>query len=114
MKTSTNTVRRQLPWMADLRVGDVIQKGTAPPRVVRQLSRYKNGDLSSVTLAIRRCSWTGRSYTVMGYSDLITMGYEKVAGIHVRLEKESDLELLENIEDSKCRTLSCCDVRGWP
>jgi hypothetical protein len=51
--------RKQLPWMNTLQVGDVISNG-GRWRVVREVARYGNGDLRSVTLVIRSCSWTGR------------------------------------------------------
>lgn len=61
-------------WLDRLCIGDIVYEGGSPsrPRVVRNVSYCKSGLLRSVTFSIRRRSWTGRCYTVVGRTDLKT------------------------------------------
>ena len=98
-------------WMLRLKVGDVLVSARGTERVVRNVSRFKNGDLSCVTFAIRHCSWTGRCYTVLGYTDLNYCGY-RPAGAVVKLRTKLDRHIQRCIENNEDRTLDCCDVKG--
>lgn len=70
----------QPKWMLTLKVGEVIARPNGAWRIVRDLSRYANGELRSVCLVIRRCSWTRRCYTYLNANDLRTFGYRRVPG----------------------------------
>lgn len=107
-------VRMQLSWMHDLRVGDVIAREHGPWRIVREVTRYKNGELRSVTVAIRRCSWTRRCSTILGYTDLRVMGYRRVAR-NAKLNGPLDARFAEALCEPASKrpyALSCHDVRG--
>lgn len=108
------TAHKQLPWMKDLAVGDVLwNRSRTDARVVRSVQRYKNGDLSSVTLAIRRCSWTNRPLTTLNYTDLIFRGYER-APLRVKLDRAIDRDLEHHVDVRNAVTITCCDVKGVP
>jgi hypothetical protein len=61
-------------WRDDIQVGDILFTRRGHPRVVRAVSRRKSGHLHCITLAIKRCSWTGRCYTVMNRHDIKHQG----------------------------------------
>lgn len=103
--------RLQEPWMTHVKVGDVLRSCTGTLRVVREVSRYKNGDLSAVTFAIRHCSWTRRPYTTMNYTDLRMQGFTRV-GANYSLKTELDARLARDIADHHRRDVTCCEVRG--
>jgi hypothetical protein len=102
----------QLPWMADVRVGDVLEDANGTQRVVREVKRYKDGELRSVCFAIRRCSWTGRCYTILGYTDLRYRGYRKVG--RTRMGSAIDWKIYKEIGNVNKPRVSCCEVRGVP
>ena len=104
-------MRTQPDWMRQVSIGDVLASGTGTLRIVRRVSHYPDGDLRSVTFAIRRCSWTRRPTTVMGYSDLRLLGYQPV-GASMPLRARLDHELAKDIADHRRQSLHCCDVRG--
>mgnify|MGYP001614383358 CR=1 FL=1 len=110
-----NPIRRQLPWMKDLRAGDVLWNARCTDvRVVRQVSRFSNDDLRCVTLVIRRCSWTTRCYTVLNYTDLIYRGFHP-APLRAKFVRLVDHHIEKNIRNAaECQTLTCCDVAGVP
>lgn len=100
--------------MADVRVGDVIARPHGPWRIVREVTRYKNGELRSVTLAIRICSWTRRCYTILGYTDLRVLGYRRVAR-NAKLNGPLDARFCEAITEHAAKrpyALSCQESRG--
>lgn len=103
----------QLPWMKSLQIGDVITNG-GRWRVVREVTRYNNGDLRSVTLAIRSCSWTGRCYTILNYTDLRCLGYRKVNVAPRKLRGRLDRKIHAAIHQPchKPYILTCCDVES--
>lgn len=106
--------RTQLPWMTDLRVGDVIAREHGSWRIVRKVTRYRNGELRSVTLAIRVCSWTRRCYTILGYTDLRVLGYRRVAR-NAKLDGPLDGRFQRAINEpcsQRPYALSCQEVRG--
>ena len=106
---------RQLPWFTTLQVGDVIARPGGPWRVVRAISRRAYG-LYAVTLLIRRCSWTGRCYTILNATDLRVQGYKPVRGAHWPCRTAFDRRVHKAITDDGVRPypLRCCDVVGIP
>ena len=100
--------------MRTLKVGDVIARPHGAWRIVREVSRYKNGDLRAVSLLIRRCSWTHRCYTVYGYNDLRMMGFRKISSAHVKLNTPFDRLAHAAIHQNASEEylLTCCDVEG--
>jgi len=106
--------RLQLDWMRTVEVGDVLQERQGAMRVVRRVTRYSNGDLATVTLAIRRCSWTRRAYTVLFYTDLRIRGFRKIARLRSPLRRPLDLKIqaaiAQNAWEPYCAT--CSDARG--
>ena len=109
-----NCLRPQPDWMMRVQVGDVIRRGDGPFRIVREVTRYGNGELRSVTLAIRRCSWTHRCYTVLSYTDLIHRGFTKVPVKPRKLTSLADRAVTAAIHQPawEPRLLTCCDVEG--
>lgn len=103
--------RIQLPWMRDVKVGDVLVNANGTYRVVREVSRYADGDLSSVTFVIRRCSWTHRPYTILGFTDLRMQGY-RPAHARSKLNGPLDPLIAKAIADDRDRSLTCCMVKG--
>jgi hypothetical protein len=100
--------------MASVRIGDVLEDCNGTQRVVREVTRYKDGDLCSVTFVIRSCSWTGRPYTILNYTDLRYRGF-KPTGFRKRLGSVFDWKLYSEIKSKRPwpqRNLGCCDVRG--
>lgn len=79
----------QPEWMRALRVGDVLTRCGGSYRVVRRVSFKADGDLRSVTFAIRRRSWTRRPDTTYTASDLKTFCFRPV-GARVRLTSTLD------------------------
>lgn len=105
--------RRQLPWMRDVVVGSVLAARSGSWRVVREVTRYRNGDLRSVTFAIRRCSWTHRCYTIYGYNDLIQCGFRMVRVAPRQLRTGLDRKIHVAIHEPCTRkSMTCCDVEG--
>jgi hypothetical protein len=88
--------RTQRVWMRRVQPGDVLLSPRGSLRVVREVSFYGNGDLRSLTFAIKHGSWTRRPYTIMGYTDL--MGGWRPAGARVALDGELDTLLLQDIQ----------------
>lgn len=107
--------RPQPAWMSKIKVGSVLRnrRGT-DYRVVRAVSRYSNGDLSCVTLAIRRCSWTGRPVTTLKYTDLQYAGYELMPGVRVKLDRLVDYQLEQSMRAPTAQDclVDCCAVKG--
>jgi hypothetical protein len=103
----------QPPWMMRVRVGDVIRRFDGPFRIVREVTRYHNGELRSVTVVIRRCSWTGRCYTILNATDLRVLGYRPVRVKRRKLLSKMDRKIRRAI-DEPCtqKSLTCCAVEG--
>ena len=111
-----NCLEPQPRWMLTLKVGHVIAKPHGPYRIVRDVSRYGNGDLRSVTLAIRRCSWTHRCYTILNYTDLRIFGYRRVRVKPRTLHGTMDRKIIAAMHQPAFEPfiLTCCDVEGTP
>lgn len=106
--------RMQLPWMKDVVVGSVLAEGSGAWRVVREVCRYADGDLRSVTFTIRRCSWTGRCYTILGYTDLRMRGFRMVRVKPRALRTKLDRTIRRAIHQPCYEPYAarCCDVEG--
>ena len=125
-------------WISRIKVGDVLKSGTGLLRVVREAHHYtitKGGrephTRSYITFAIRHCSWTGRCYTTLVTSDLITLGYRPTRA-RVKLRKKIDraiqreltgrrivlngkphfVPVLPDLKLKKRYRVTCCDVEG--
>lgn len=103
--------RKQKPWMRTIRIGDVLEDCNGTQRVVRSVSRYKDGDLRSVTFTIRGCSWTGRCYTVLTFTDLNYRGF-RPTGVRRRMGSALDWKIHQEIRRNGRPRMGCCDVRG--
>lgn len=114
-------------WIKRIRKGDVLKARNGVLRVVRDVSHSgpSNGK-TSVTFAIRHCSWTHRPYTVLTGNDLVQFGYRPTKA-HVALRKKIDREIERDFNGRlvsangrriSCpvlgtdRRIDCCDVRG--
>lgn len=108
----------------NLRVGDVLLWGRKQtPRVVRSVKHTRptrrgaskrDPQRTSVSFAIRRCSWTGRAYTVYGRADIRVNA--RATGVRVRVaDSELALKLLREMADRSPpynKLITCCDVIG--
>lgn len=104
-------LRKQAEWMLSLQVGDVISNGNSH-RVVRVVTRFADGELRCIQLAIRRCSWTHRPTTTINYTDLLKQGYTPV-GVSVKLTSKVDRRILT--EDKHGRAvMDCCEAKDLP
>lgn len=100
-------------WFDTVQVGDVLEAPGGRHRVVREVSRYRNGELRSLTFAIKKCSWTGRPYTQYGFTDLRMQGW-RPTGVRIRLDSEMDVWLQADINSFNCRTVTCCEAKAMP
>lgn len=99
-------------WPYKVVPGDVISNGKTM-RVVRHASQDPDsGYTTHVSMAIRKCSWTGRSTTTINYVDLKQRGFKPI-GVKVSLDAQIDI-LLKHDATGMSRLLSCCDVKGLP
>jgi hypothetical protein len=99
--------------MLDVKVGDVLASGSGSYRVVREVSRFADGELRAVSFAIKRCSWTGRPVTCVSYTDLMHRRFQPT-GVRLDLKSRLDARIAE---EAKCKGLpkiSCCAVRDVP
>ncbi len=103
-------------WIKKLQKGDVIRSRSGALRVVRAVDHFGPGICRTVVhLAIKRCSWTHRAYTVYNGNDLRQMGYRMVKA---NFELSSEIDRLMEREFSrpsgeKC-VLTCCDGLALP
>jgi len=107
--------RTQLPWMANVQIGDLVGTSPATVRVVREVSRFPDGDLRCLTFIILRHSWTNKPYTVYNHTDLVTQGYKKY-GKMKRMTSPIDIWIANAIagrDDPKMTWADVmnCDVR---
>ena len=96
---------KQKDWRDELKVNDILITKSGDLRVVREAVYYNDGILRSVTFAIRRCSWTGRSTTSYCRSDLKTLKFRK-ADVKFK-PKEHDIKFNEYVLSGK-------DDVPWP
>ncbi len=107
------------PWMRNVRAGDVLATPDGDLRVVRYArvwrNKYSGQEHLTLYLAIRRCSWTHRAYTVIGTQDIAYRRY-RPTGKRVRLTSPVDKKLAHDIayENRFKPCLDCCDVKGVP
>ncbi len=109
------TFINQPSWMFTLQVGDVITNG-GRYRIVRDLMRRRDGRLHCVALAIKRCSWTHRCYTILNATELRIFGYRRVPAKRRALKKKGDRLILAAMRQPSWepKILGCCDVEGVP
>jgi hypothetical protein len=104
-------------WFDDVVVGSVLREGSSGPlRVVRAVKRIDDGRMW-VTLAIRRCSWTGRPTTTLTCSDLLTRKFYLVPVKPVKLKGDFNARLEASMEysgPSHLAPMRCCEVLGVP
>jgi len=109
-----------LDWRDTLSEGDIIRSASGDLRVVRKASYwdkpYRNrpaGMLYGVYLLIRNCSWTGKCYTVINRSDLVSRKFEPTG---LRWESDAAFKVLleKEMGPNKPLALHCCDVKGIP
>lgn len=105
----------QPEWMSRVVEGSVFKTPSGDLRVVRKVSRW-NSKLGCVTFAIRHCSWTGRAYTVVTASDLMTRGFRLLPVRVKALDGPLDVRLSTAINGNEDRrtgySIRCCDVKG--
>lgn len=107
--------RTQLPWMKHVKVGSVLRGPNGIFRIVREVTRYQDGDLRSVTVTIRSCSWTHRCYTILNYTDLRILGYRLLRVKPRKLTSDFDRKIAVSIHQpawERPYVLDCCDVKG--
>jgi hypothetical protein len=113
-------------WVHRIRKGDILRFPGDILRVVRDVSHYRKSNRkphTNVTLAIRRCSRTGRPYTVYTHRDLLNMGVRPTRA-RVALRGKLDKAIEHNFSgrdglpvlpdftipgEFECK---CCDVIG--
>lgn len=125
MSYSLHKHYRQRPeWLDTVKVGDVLMFPSGGYRVVRAVHHHKqprpdgvNWRFPILSFAIRRCSWTGRPYTVYTACDLQTMGVEHT-GANVELESIEDHALADSINDKNSPvwglSVTCCMAKDMP
>ena len=105
-------------WISNIRVGDILAVGDSY-RVVRDVKHSKSErhpPKTYVTFTIKRCSWTGRCYTVLTRSDLKTRGF-RATGHSMRLRRQIDAKIRKAIVGRELPkdgpySMTCCDVEG--
>src|SRR3990167_315208 len=98
-------------WIDEIKVGDILLEHGRSERVVRSVSRSKTGLVCYVGFSIKRCSWTGRCYTIISRADLKARGFVptgKAYALNSELDREIDLDL--KYRDRVAVT--CCAVKG--
>jgi signal peptidase I len=101
-------------WISRIEKGDVIEDRNGTLRVVRAVSRFttrRRNLYTSVTLAIRRPSWTTRPYTVINSNDLRQRGF-KPTGAKWPLDSEFDRRLEDQFGRNPRGDMSAWDVLG--
>lgn len=100
-------------WPYRVIKGDILKDACGNLRVVRKASYGKSGLTTYVYLSIKHCSWTGRCYTCLCYSDLKIRGFRPI-GRRKKLTSRMDKRIARDLEyknrfDQKT---DCCDVKG--
>ncbi len=86
-------------WPYRVEVGDVIKDRNGTCRVVRYVKQdSKSGFTVYVGLAIKRCSWTNRCYTIISCHDLAYRGFVPT-GMRANLKlRQIDRQIAECLE----------------
>jgi len=106
----------QPEWFSQIVVGSVVREGDGPLRVVRYVHRVADGRIW-VGLAIRRCSWTTRPYTILNASDLKTRKFRLVPVRPVTLKGDFNARMAASMRHDGPAHLSpmrCCEAVGVP
>jgi hypothetical protein len=100
-------------WVKRIRKGDVLRAGSGVLRIVRAVQHTGLSiPKTSVTFAIRHCSWTHACYTVYTGNDLRQMGYSPVRA-SFKLTGKLDRMIEQDFgKPGYERKLTCCDVIG--
>lgn len=109
--------RPQPRWILTLKIGDVVQRQNGQPRIVRKIWRHNDGTLSGIVVAIQRCSWTHRCYTILNHTDLRTFGYRKLRKMRAALDADFDRMFDAAVHQPSAErpyVFDCCDVKGIP
>lgn len=93
--------------MRAIKKGDILKENNTL-RVVRAVHHYPTRVI--VVFTIRRCSWTGRCYTVLNSTDLKQRNF-RPTGKRIRLSKKLD-KAIEADFGAVPFKLTCCDVEG--
>lgn len=101
-------------WIANIRRGDVLRERSGVLRIVRSVHHYGPAGPGlpprcSVTLVIRRCSWTTRCYTVLTRSDI--RARFSPTGKRIRIRGKLARQIDAAIGALEIH-LTCCDVEG--
>ena len=103
-------------WITKLQKGDVIRSKTGLLRIVRSVTHYGFSiNKTYVILSIKRCSWTGRAYTVYTGNDLKQMGYRPVKArfaLQSRVDRLMEEEFVR--PGGERPVLTCCDGMRLP
>jgi len=105
-------------WIERIEKGDILRSKSGLLRIVRAVHHswipQSQQIRTSVTFTIKRCSWTGRCYTILNGSDLMTQGYQHT-GKRIRLQKKMDKEIAAEFgQKPESLKLTCCDVEYMP
>ena len=104
-------------WIKRIKKGDVLRSGNGVLRVVRDVSHSKISHYdvrTTLVFSIRRCSWTGRCYTVYTGNDLVQMGYRPTRAkvkLTWKIDKAIEREITTNPPPGQYG-LKCCDVEN--
>jgi hypothetical protein len=101
-------------WIDSIEKGDVIEQANGVLRIVRSVHRWKTrrgGTYTSLTLAIRKPSWTGRPYTVINCHDLRSRGFKPTLA-KWPLDSEFDRQLESEFGRMPRGVLTAWDVMG--
>jgi hypothetical protein len=104
-------------WLDQIQPGDILYEGGDPERarVVRNVSRKKNGVLYGVYFSILHCSWTGRPYTLLIRSDLKTRRFTPSGARKEAFsfnEKLLHHDVMVKGGDIRKLRMTCCSVKG--
>ena len=108
-------------WLNKVRVGDVLRDKNGSLRVVRSVCKQRSksspnfGLVRGISFAIKHCSWTGRCYTAINFTDVVARGFSPT-GVNVPLNTALDKKIERDLryENRFKQKTTCCDVEGAP
>lgn len=109
-------------WRETIQIGDILITPSGQWRVVREVSYWSDDDwcksrrglVDHITLAIRKCSWTGRPYRTL--SRTCIGGWSKLEGARAKLDTEADERLHADIVSKRSvedLNYDCCDAKAF-